>query len=251
MGELSNNSKGKIIPLSGIAKVAIIIGVSFHLLGFLAFHVQSSSDDKIIFPAPSVQYHSAEVKKNNRLLSEQAELYDSAPLFLPTSWNYASNTDVFTLEVDIAPLFPSYSAEIEISDDTLKPDIRNGNSTIIRARDSLKYKYWDLFSTFGEEKQPENWISGRRAYMEVYDMMGDRLVRSETLPEDLGALNEMPLWTPLEYLVTIDILGALGEPMLLQGSGIEKIDAIMRAYISEPAFGARLEPGYYKVAIGP
>ena len=251
---MSNESKkkvGKSLGISLIAQGAIIIGVSIHLLGFLTFTVQSPSDERVKFSLPYVQYPSPEEKKHNQLLREQAELYDSAPLFLPTTWNYVTNVEVFALEVDNASLFPAYAEEWTISDEMLKPIIGNGNSTITRARDSLKYEYWDLYSTFGEEKLPVNWIPGRAGYVEIYDMLDYKIVTSETLPDKINALSVLPLWTPLEFLLTIDKLGPIGEPMLLQGSGSEAIDAILRDYLSEPVFGARLRPGYYKVTIGP
>ena len=251
MSKASNSVKGKPLRISLIAQFAIIVGITIHLLGFLAFHIQTPSTESVRFSAPYVQYPSSEEKKSNQLLREQSELYDSAPLFLPTSWNYVTNVEVFSLEVDNASLFPAYGEEWTISDEMLKPNIGNGDSTITRARDSLKYEYWDLFSTIGEEKQTENWMSARTGFVEVYDMLNSKIVRSETLRENIDELKELPLWTPLEFLITIDNLGPIGEPMLLKGSGSETIDAILRDYILEPIFGARLLPGYYKVSIGP
>lgn len=251
MSKASNTVKGKPWRKSLIVQIAIIIGITIHLLGFLAFHVQAPSTESVKFSAPYVQYPSPEEKKSNQLLREQSELYDSAPLFLPTSWNYVTNVEVFSLEVDNASLFPAYGEEWTISDEMLKPNIGNGDSTIKRARDSLKYEYWDLFSSFGEEKQADNGMPVRTGFVEVYDMLDNEIVRSETLRDDIDELKELPLWTPLEFFITIDKLGPIGEPMLLKGSGSETIDAILQDYILEPVFGARLQPGYYKVSIGP
>lgn len=251
---MSNESKlsvGKSLHVSFFAQIAIIIGVLIHVIVFFAFPVESPSAVSISFSEPYVQYPSSEDKKYNQLLREQAELYDSAPLFLPTNWNYVTNVKVFALEVDNAFLFPAYAEEWTISDEMLKPIIGNGNSTITRARDSLKYEYWDLFSTFGEEKQSENRIPSRTGFVEVYDMLNNKIVRGENLPDTINELSILTLWTPLEFLLTIDKLGPIGEPMLLQGSGSEMIDASLRDYLLEPVFGARLQPGYYKVSIGP
>ena len=108
MSKVSNSVKGKPLRISLIAQFAIIVGITIHLLGFLAFHIQTPSTESVRFSAPYVQYPSLEEKKSNQLLREQSELYDSAPLFLPTSWNYVTNVEVFSLEVDNASLFSAY-----------------------------------------------------------------------------------------------------------------------------------------------
>ena len=251
MNKLPKIFQKKLWRISSIVKIAIITGITIYVLAFLTFHVEVPSIETVDFSEPYIQYPSPEEKKINQLIREQAELYDSAPLFLPTSWNYVTNVETLSLEVHSSSLFPTYEEKWTISDEMLKPNISSGVSIITRARDSLKYEYWDLFSTFGEGKYKENWMSLRMGWVEVYDMLNNKIVRSESLPENIDELKELPLWAPLEFLITIDNLGPIGEPLLLKGSGSETIDAILRDYILEPVFGARLVPGYYKVSIGP
>ena len=69
------------------------------------------------FAEPFIQYPSPEEKKINQLIREQAELYDSAPLFLPTSWNYVTNVETLSLEVHSSSLFPTYEEKWTISDE--------------------------------------------------------------------------------------------------------------------------------------
>ena len=98
----------KLWRISSIVKIAIITGITIYVLAFLTFHVEVPSIETVDFSEPYIQYPSPEEKKINQLIREQAELYDSAPLFLPTSWNYVTNVETLSLEVHSSSLFPTY-----------------------------------------------------------------------------------------------------------------------------------------------
>jgi len=59
-------------------------------------------------------------------------------------------------------------------------------------------------------------------------------------------------YAPLEFLVVISSAGMVGEPVLTTGSGWDDVDIFFRTYLVKTfRLGERLNPGRYRVLVGP
>ncbi|HKK18653.1 MAG TPA: hypothetical protein VJ952_08215, partial [Opitutales bacterium] len=96
-------------------------------------------------------------------LIEQANLFDSAPLFIPGEWSAASK--IFSSRIlQEWQVFPGFEPSIELMAE-VRPD-RLALPRVARVQqpaDLLDLRFWDLFSHFGQEDlpvdKPESWRS--------------------------------------------------------------------------------------------
>jgi hypothetical protein len=92
-------------------------------------------------------------------------------------------------------------------------------------------------------------LQERSGFLEVRSFKDDKLVigkilASLTLPRQDFA--------PLEFIVAISPSGIIGEPILASGSGWEEVDVFFRTYLVKTfRLGERLNPGQYRVLVGP
>ncbi|MDP4879840.1 MAG: hypothetical protein NWR36_08140 [Opitutales bacterium] len=99
--------------LSPVLSVALMVGIAVHLAGFLIFRVVSNPlptrDDRAAF----VRYVSAGSLAGDLALEEQAQLFDSAPLFVPTQWNAAQNVSLAQRD-RVRERFPEFEPAIDL-----------------------------------------------------------------------------------------------------------------------------------------
>ena len=97
--------------ISPLLQLALLLGVLFHLVGFLIFRVVSSPLPDRALSQPYVEYVSAGSLASDRELEEQLALFDSSPLFIPTRWNAAQVPSV-DLGQTQRIRFPEFEPEI-------------------------------------------------------------------------------------------------------------------------------------------
>ena len=98
---------------SPVLRLALLLGVAVHLIGFFVFRVASSSLPEREVASPFVQYVSMSDLASDLELEEQAALFDSAPLFIPTRWN-ASQVDRPRVGGFVQNQFPAFEPEIHL-----------------------------------------------------------------------------------------------------------------------------------------
>ena len=78
--------------------VALVIGLIAHLIGFIGFRVTTKSLPQSNSQAAFLKYTANNSLDELGIADENALLFDSAPLFIPTKWNAAQNlfTDIKT-----------------------------------------------------------------------------------------------------------------------------------------------------------
>ena len=76
--------------VSPMLRIALLVGVAVHLAGFLFLRVVSNPLPDREPEAAFVQFLSSQMLAGDAGLEEQAILFDSAPLFIPTRWNASS-----------------------------------------------------------------------------------------------------------------------------------------------------------------
>ncbi len=107
--------------ISPLLRVGLLLGVALHLAGFLIFRVVSSLLPDREATRPYVKYVSAGSLASDRELEEQAALFDSAPLFIPTRWN-ASQVISFDAGDTFRGQFPEFEPSVDLLDE-LEPSI--------------------------------------------------------------------------------------------------------------------------------
>ncbi len=72
---------------SPLAKIALAAGIIVHLAGFLAFRVVAEPSDTVAPATPFISWYGESDSAADALQNEQALLFDSEALFLPTGLN--------------------------------------------------------------------------------------------------------------------------------------------------------------------
>ncbi len=233
-----------------MARIAIMGGVGMHLAGFSLIQVVSEPEAVADFPPAMVQFADLAEGSSHPIFREQAIFYDSAPLFLPTSWNYSITVGWQMREQGNASIFSAYPENITLASPVLQPVSGTESLDVERALDTLKGEYWDFFPAFGKESGVPSASAGTLGLLTIVNYRTRETVRSATLPEELRGLSDLHFW-PVQFLLNVDATGPVGEALMLQGSGNESVDMALRAYVNRPFFTSGLGAGYYKVNIGP
>ena len=133
--------------------IALLLGLIVHVIGFLGFRVATNSLPESYSQAAFLQYNASNTVAALGMAEENALLFDSAPLFIPTKWNAAQN--LFT---DIKTSGRSSLGQYEPAIDLLT-DLAPVNLPLPREHyvtkpiDLLDSRYWAFFTDFGEFSQ--------------------------------------------------------------------------------------------------
>lgn len=228
----------------------LAVALAVHVAGLLLFSVDSKPGEAVkadysFASLPSFQSTDAEMD----LLLEQAFLSDSAPLFLPTRWNSAFAPVVRALEQRPPELFDLFPARFSYGEgdfglraiETEEPEL---NVALLDALGGTPYL------PFGRESVGAPSLTRRFASLEVA-RPGEEVVLVEVLPEEDAPAGAGQFWRPAEFLVHVENVGVVGEPILLEGSGVEEIDQALREGIRSILRERMLDSGYFRVVAGP
>jgi hypothetical protein len=198
---------------------------------------------------PFVQLADGSAGAGDRILREQAELLDPTPLFFPTKWNYGQGP----LRGDVArePLqvFGSFDPKYVYADENMKAFGLERSPLPQRPSDLLALGDEIPFGGFGQIDVPRRPLPERRGYLEVRPLGSPNIIISQRLADV-----EVPRrdYGPLEFLVVVSRYGLVGEPVLAAGSGSDEVDAFFSSFLVKTfRLGERLEPGRYRVLLGP
>lgn len=241
--------------LSPLLRVALVLGLLVHALGFLIFRIASD-------PLPGRQENSAfitlvstEMEEDAAELVEQASLFDSAPLFIPGEWSSAAQVFAARTEQDWRS-FSDLEPDLE-----LKDEIRPSRFSLARVAaleqpsDLLDWRFWDLLSAFGEQEfgiealeslgstASVTVLSGNEVYPSGYNIRLDL-----DLPEEESSLATQPLVLVLNMSAPGLPLGA---PLLKESSGSDALDAKVLEWLARPATLAQLPAGFLELRVFP
>ncbi len=105
------------------------------------------------------------------------------------------------------------------------------------------------FAGFGRIDVARPVLPARSGFVEVFLFNGITSVIREPL---VNLVLPAPDFSPVEFVLLVNALGAVGEPVLASGSGIEEVDTFFRNYLVKTfRIGGRLLPGRYRVVVGP
>ena len=198
--------------------------------------------------APSGPRPSVGVAPADSVLTEEADLFDRTPLFLPTRWNSAEKE---LPSRDPSGGFTGYPDKLFFNGDELDLGLPAPISVPGSLPDALgENPPGDPYLGIGRTGYRPEPLPARGAYVEISEAGSGGRVFSRSLtdarPPGDGS------WQPMEFLVAVDPAGLVGPPVLTVPSGQEGVDAYFGHYLAGVLrVGDRLLPGFYKITVGP
>lgn len=237
--------------ISPLLKSALLLGVLVHLAGFFIFRIVSS-------PLPSSQPESAyislvptQTEGAEDELIEQASLFDSAPLFVPGEWSSASRILPAKIFQEWQA-FPDFEPSLELMEDVRPERLAIPQvADVKQPSDLLDFRFWDLFSYFGDREVPvemqEAWdsLAEVRVLVANKEDPSDFTIRlpADLAPEEFGS-------RPVVFLFNMHAPGLpVADPLLKQSSGSSDLDTRALAWLLRPETLARLPAGFLEIRI--
>ena len=234
--------------LSPFLRIALLAGVCVHLVGFLVFRVISNPLPSHEDSGPFVQYVSPDTLLSGAELEEQAALFDSAPLFVPSQWNAAHNLQPPSRDRALQR-FPAYEPKIDFSSALVPGSLPVSESYAVNEpADLLALRYWDLFRGFGQTAANLQELEATGVFAELRSLDGKVL---RTLPVEVELLS-MQAIQPAAYFLRVEAGGrAVGRPTLSVSSGDAAFDAAAYTWLAESGFAAGLSAGLFEIRVYP
>ncbi len=198
-------------------------------------------------------------REQGTALEEQAVLFDPTPLFLPTVRN-ASQADIgMAVRREPGDSFRPFPPRLVYSDSVFAvafPDSLAAPSDPVAALETGRTA--NPYVPLGRIERELAPLGGRLAFVEVIKAASGEKVLDlplgvESIPAggDFGMLRSEN-WRPMELLASLDRAGFTGAPVIVQGSGSDRVDKIVREMlIRQLHLGQRLQIGFYMFRVGP
>ncbi|MDP4609991.1 MAG: hypothetical protein NWT02_02265 [Opitutales bacterium] len=237
--------------LSPVLSVALMVGIAVHLAGFLIFRVVSNPlptrDDRAAF----VRYVSAGSLAGDLALEEQAQLFDSAPLFVPTQWNAAQNVSLAQRD-RVRERFPEFEPAIDLLKALDNSDALIGSvDSVQQPGDLLASRFWVFFERFGQSDHAVQAFADVGHFAEIA-VVGSAAQSAVTLDCPMEFTDPAPVNEPVQFYLRVGGDGRrLGEPLVSKSSGNEAFDRAARRWLQLPATVGRLPAGYLSVTVYP
>jgi len=200
-------------------------------------------------PVPFVRLTGTSASQDDIVLRERAQLYDPKPLFFPTEWNYGQRPLRESLRRQPGQVFGSFGPKWTFTDPTLKPYGVEATPAPEKLSDVLAQGNEAPFAGIGHVDALRTALAERVGFLEVRSFGSSEPIIGQTLR--YLALPRLD-YAPLEFLVVVSSAGIVGDPVLTSGSGWEEVDSFFRTYIVKTfRLGERLNPGRYRVLVGP
>lgn len=198
--------------------------------------------------APFVRVGGRTSAEADQIVREQAAFFDPTPLFLPTPVNYGSARLPSGLEKQPGQAFGDFGPKLVFTGGRLESFGLESVGVAESIAEVLSRSNEVPFAGMGEIDAVRQALQRRPAAMSIKDMAGRDLSFSNVeTPGYVGGD-----FAPLEFVVLVSAAGLVGSPILVAGSGNEQADAYFADHlVGGFRLGAKLNPGRYRVVIGP
>ena len=175
-------------------------------------------------------------------------LRDPTPLFLPTEFN-SSRKDYRPREPGGG--FSGYPAELTFSESELQLHLPPAATVPAQPADALAGDPPGApYLGFGRTDMVVEPLAPRGAYVEIVDSGSGRSVFSRALSDARPPASQP--WRPMEFMAAVDAAGLVGPLVLTVHSNVSEVDAYFARFLAEELrVGQRLEPGFYRICVGP
>jgi hypothetical protein len=176
-------------------------------------------------------------------------LIDPTPLFLPTDFN-SSRIDYVPREPSGA--FAGFPAKLTYSEAELQLDLPPSAVVPATPADALAGDPPGApFIGFHRADPIMEVVIPRAAYVEIMNSGTGRRVFGEPVMDAHPPASVRP-WDPMEFMAAVDSAGLVGPVVPTVRSGVAEVDAYFSHYLAETLrVGQRLEPGFYRIIVGP
>lgn len=238
---------------SPVLKWALLLGLLLHLIGFVVFRVISNPLPEYEQRKPFVAYLPNELLEEDAVLMEQAALFDTAPLFIPSKWSgFSRERDA--IRIPPAQLFSLYEPEINLVGDLGASALMRVESEVVESStDFLALQFPEDLSSFGMGPPPESaegmdWqpvvlvsVFGPDGSRSDVDLSVELTVEADFASASLGASR---------FGLRVSEVGMLlMAPILIDSSGDVGVDRALSDWLSRPVTVANLPRGYVEVEI--
>ena len=233
-----------------VLRLALLAGVVVHLAGFLLFRLESTMLPIRDQSAPFVRYLSASSIAGDLALEEQSQLFDSAPLFIPTEWNAAQIVPLAGTDRTL-DRFQEFEPQINLSAALKTSSLPVQEQELVQEPvDLLRSHFWAFFDSFGQVQQqitpfPES------GHIAVVSIVGKE-AESWTLESSLNFSDTVTVPEPVQLYLRVSGSGLLiGEAVVAQSSGNPSFDLAAKDWISSPQVFGQFPVGYLSITIYP
>ena len=186
---------------------------------------------------------------DDQVLRERAELLDPTPLFFPTKWNYGQSPLRESMRRQPGQVFGSIEAKLTFDNQSMKPYGAEPSVAPEKLSDVLVQGNEAPLAGMGRIDVQRPALLERGSFVEVRGLMNGEVIIAQPLN---GIVVPRPDYTPLEFLAVISSAGVVGDLILTSPSGWEEVDNFFRTYLVKSfRLGERLNPGRYRVLVGP
>lgn len=198
--------------------------------------------------APFVRVSAPGQGGGDDVLRERADLFDPAPLFVPTARNYSQGALPVRLVKQPGQVFGDFGPKLSLNEGGLATYGVENIAAGETLAEVLARSNEVPFAGLGEIASPRQRLAARSAMMSIKKLDGSDL-RQITVG-DLAV--PQADFSPVEFLVAVGPAGLIGDPILAVGSGREEIDGLFQDFVAKTIrVGTVLAPGRYRVVIGP
>ncbi|HUG11813.1 MAG TPA: hypothetical protein VMM36_12400 [Opitutaceae bacterium] len=229
---------------------AVIIGVGGHVAALALVRLDIQASPAPVRKGGYVSIVHGQSVSGNLVVSEQLEYLNPEPLFMPTAWNAGEQPLPQELRRQPDQAFQSFDPQMTFSSSRLDPVFAPSGVAFEDPIRALDLGGSPRFANVGRREVASVSLE-RQAFIEV------RRVGDGGL-ELAGPLSDMPQgvvevsWAPISFLIAVNEVGLVGSAMIEAGSGNTEVDDAIRSYLgSRYRLGNRLNPGFYRVTVGP
>ncbi len=241
---------GKSNRYGGRLTLIFAMGIVAHLGIWSLFRIDPKHDQPEPGQGAFVFHQSGGQQLHGDLLLGRAFLFDSEPIFLPTSRNYSgpvkTDASLWEPEVDLSKPF---GPDIRLDDSILLAEDRS-TAQVAHPEELLQNLSGDFFSEFGVGKPVWPSVEQNGLFIQASDAMGNVVVESFLSLETTPSFSLLA--GPVVFAILHTPFGLGGEPFLVNPSGDEETDAYLQKILLE-----QVRPllqgmtGYFHVKIGP
>ena len=213
-------------------KFLVVLAVSLAHVAALLLLSRGIAVDEPLAESGSAEeglfYYSEAMMSEDGALREFSELLDTAPLFLPTAYNYTTRALRIRGNQDAGLSFEVYPSRIDL--DAAEAFQGAGLPYADRFLQSVTRPVWGPQSVFPDHERD---AFVRSLSIVVYGESGGVLRRVERALRGPETALAESVWRPVWYAVVFDALGHVGPPRREGSSGDPEIDGVIDGVIAD------------------
>jgi hypothetical protein len=238
--------------LKATAALSILGGILIHLAVFTVLRIEPPVRKAPFEDFSTVLYVGSLNREAAPATLQQAALFDSAPLFMPTRWNPASEMAEVASLKEATEIFDEFPAQLRMP--AFLPGVPSGDSgpadpSILRLPSGPAF----VLDRYGRKEalEPQGASGGPSFLLNRLDDAASGPAQGPSVPRALQALAPPALWTPTQFYFQVAGGIPAGLPVLAQSSGFADWDRALQGFISSLGFYRQLEDGYYHLLVYP